>query len=264
MTKDIEYEAAISKGAKLLADEQQYVSQESVFKDVQNLRRYGYTLKYPDRPFPSESLRSALDTIGSQDDVIVAATDFVHMIHNHTQANSVDGQTYEPTCATFAQICNPTAGILIADMNWTAFHVSALGIDDRMTEAFPPLLHWSDIAFLQYKLACENVFGSAATKLDIRYIFRFSIINSETISILTKIVNEHGSGLFEVWPGLTIDPQSEQGKAILGTPNGSGVLHLLAQHQKELGKKSIGKISLFYAPKPGDLYRWPTLLFEIV
>jgi len=57
---------------------------------------------------------------------------------------------------------------------------------------------------------------------------------------------------------------SEEGKAILGTPNGAGVAWLLIQRKQELGHRTIKDVTVFWAEyeenNPGDC---PSLLFRI-
>jgi hypothetical protein len=82
--------------------------------------------------------------------------------------------------------------------------------------------------------------------------------------VLNKILKIHGYSTYDLWPGVIFDIESEEGRAILGTPNGSGVAWMLIQHSKALGERAIEKVTIFHAPKKGDLFRWPSLLFWIV
>lgn len=82
--------------------------------------------------------------------------------------------------------------------------------------------------------------------------------------MLNKIIKMHGRSMYELWPDITFDIQSEEGKAILGTPHGSGVAWMLIQHSKALRERITKKVTIFYAPKKDDLFRWPSLLFWIV
>lgn len=91
-----------------------------------------------------------------------------------------------------------------------------------------------------------------------------AIQNLETCRVLKEILAKSGREMYEEWPGVTFNAASEEGKAIFGTPNGSGVVWLLAQHQKQFGKRGVKKITLFHAPAESALYRWPSLLFWIV
>jgi hypothetical protein len=97
----------------------------------------------------------------------------------------------------------------------------------------------------------------------INYILRHKIQNSRTSRILDHITGAHGHAGYSAWPGLTFDACSEEGKVILGTPNGVGVAWLLIQRKKELEKKRVEKITLFSAPSKGD-YVFASLLFWIV
>jgi len=55
----------------------------------------------------------------------------------------------------------------------------------------------------------------------------------------------------------------EEGQALHGTPNESGVAWLLAQHRVHLGLKSVTRSNLFYPETdPEELGLWrPSLLF---
>ena len=56
----------------------------------------------------------------------------------------------------------------------------------------------------------------------------------------------------KIWPpnqpsidGQTFDADSDQGKALIGTPHGNGVGWLMWQHQDQLGKKTFDKVTVF-------------------
>lgn len=94
-----------------------------------------------------------------------------------------------------------------------------------------------------------------------KYIIRSGIQNAATCMILTKIIQRQNRHVFDIWPGLTFSIDSEEGLAILGTPNGSGTAYLLAQHREQLGYKTIDRVTVFHAGGKTDIYRWPSLLF---
>jgi hypothetical protein len=165
----------------------------------------------------------------------------------------------QETNAYFKQICNPTEGVVIAASNLGPYDAGLL--QDPPIANLPLLRHWSDIAFLQYLSSCSE---QTTVPMTLRYIFRATIQNVPTYSILNNILVNHGLKTYETWPGLTFDVGSEEGRAILGTPHGSGVVWLLVQHKPQLGNKRIDRITMFYAENEGDLYRWPSLLFWIV
>jgi hypothetical protein len=98
----------------------------------------------------------------------------------------------------------------------------------------------------------------------IKYIFRLSVQSVRTYPILNKIMAKLGRSGYDAWPGVTFDIESEEGKAILGTPNGAGTAWLLIQRKKELGRRRIAKVTVFHAGIKEDMYGWPSLLFWIV
>jgi hypothetical protein len=124
----------------------------------------------------------------------------------------------------------------------------------------PPLQHWSEVAFLQY---LSTFAFPPPQPLPLKAVFRVQIQNVETYTLLQKVIEKHGHDTYLEWPGVSFEAESEEGRAILGTPNGSGVAWMLVQHKKQFGGKSVERVNLFYAPKKSDLYRWPSLLFWI-
>jgi len=151
---------------------------------------------------------------------------------------------------------------LIADSNLSPVH--AAKFDDEGEEGatdLPSLRRWSDVAFLQYLSSFPE---PPIRPIPLNYVFRVQIQNAETSLVLNKIISNHVTFTYEMWPGITFGMDTEEGKAILGTPNGCGVAWMLNQHSKALGEKNIEKVTLFHAAKKDDLFRWPTLLFWIV
>ena len=170
--------------------------------------------------------------------------------------------SHQTTHGYFSQVSNPLSGVLIADSNLTRTH--AAKFDDAWEEeaiGLSPLRHWSDVAFLQYLSSFPE---PPVRPIPLNYVFRVQIQNAETSLVLNNIISKHGTFTFEFWPGITFGMDTEEGKAILGTPNGCGVAWMLIQHKKAFGEKNIEKVTLFHAAKKDDLFRWPTLLFWIV
>jgi hypothetical protein len=66
--------------------------------------------------------------------------------------------------------------------------------------------------------------------------------------------------------GLTWNIQTEEEKALLVTPNGSGVGWLLVQHEEQLGWKTIESVTLFWSSEAAiDMDRqFTSLLFRLV
>ncbi|CAN9084245.1 unnamed protein product [Alternaria alternata] len=60
------------------------------------------------------------------------------------------------------------------------------------------------------------------------------------------------------WPGTTYYPGSNEFNALLGSPNGQGVAHMLIQHRKQLGHKTVEKVIVFFIACRGKM-----LLFHL-
>lgn len=300
MLVDHDFELAIKKGEKLLqllvadsTDTEPPVgnlppSTQSIFTDIRHLEKYGYTGSWSatcayNHVQVIHRLSSALNALGLDGNMAIDGGKNYVVEHKHNQTYTIEGTEYtvsdcshainpsstgrgQATYAELIQLCNPKDGVLIAHSNHSAPHVS--GLRDPETLKIPSLHHWSDIAYLQWLTTSTFVAGRTPavtpTPAPIKYIFRLSIHNVRTYSILDKIMRRNGRSTYDAWPGMTFDIESEEGKAILGTPNGAGTAWLLIQHRRQLGPRKIEKVTAFYAENEGDLYRWPSLLFWIV
>jgi hypothetical protein len=114
----------------------------------------------------------------------------------------------------------------------------------------PALKFWSDVVYLQWKM-------HSSPESTLKYVLRHNIMNPVTASIVEAINIANSTTTLE-WPGTSYAATSEEGQALLGTPNGSGVAYLLVQHKQELGRKTIEKITVF------SEVRLLMLLFHIV
>lgn len=151
---------------------------------------------------------------------------------------------------------------MIADSNLSPAY--AAKYDDKGEEEateLPSLRHWSDVAFLQYLSSFPE---PPVRPIPLNYVFRVQMQNAATSLILNKIISKHVTFKYETWPDITFGMDTEEGKAILGTPNGAGIAWVLVQHRKSFGEKRIEKVTLFHAAKKHDLFRWPSLLLWIV
>ncbi|RYN55588.1 hypothetical protein AA0114_g3153 [Alternaria tenuissima] len=220
MAKDQDYEAAVEKGTKLLQmlTKKTKTSIESAFKHTKELAQHGYYLETNQTSFEIECTARALRDLNVNHKMIYDGGE-----------NTIRGY--------FSQVSNPSAGVLVADTNLSPSHAAAF--DDAGDKGYidlPLLRHWSDVAFLQY---LSSFHSPLVQPISLNYIFRIQIQSSETLLVLNKIIKMHGRSMYELWPGITFDIQSEEGKAILGTPHGSGVAWMLIQHSKALRERTI-------------------------
>jgi hypothetical protein len=192
----------------------------------------------------------AHDSGGTRDDLhaIVGVSDM------HDEDVTVNGVEYSCTMAHIFSTLNPKAGLLIAQVNTTPENM--LTGDQKKSDAIklPELKHWSDVAFLQWTdLSVEGVVP------DLKFVARVSIHNDVTRTVLETVLanirkkKNVGDKYLPQWPGVTFTMESDEGNGLLGTPNGSGVAWLLAQHKKELGHKTVERVRLWYEFKAANL-----------
>ncbi|RMY24940.1 hypothetical protein D0866_11252 [Hortaea werneckii] len=107
----------------------------------------------------------------------------------------------------------------------------------------PWLSKWSDVLYVVMRWQTgfgETRFGSY------RWCFRAMVKNRETKAVVKQAL---GGRLQNVrpWPGKSfrVSRDSEVGKALLGSPNGSGVGFMFADRKTDLGKKVVSEIIIF-------------------
>ena len=201
----------------------------------------------------------------------------------HTSLKEIVDNTPIPaTSAHFTNVIELSHGILIAGSNFgPAYTLQAQALKD--SEAHPDLQHWSDIAYLQalYLSIPSNRVRSGSSHpapgaiKNLKYIVRHDIENPSTNAIVHALIQHYitspcSYNVFDtgcpycsqhiIWPGLTLEIDTEEGLALLGTPNGRGVVWLLKQH-KELTGKRVGKVSVWCDVEKKPLK--PSLLFHV-
>lgn len=277
MKDALTYQEAIEKGQRLVALTIADINNgplQSQFQDIGDLEEWGwstFTLASPGPTCASNLVRALGPTLKSS-----PTTAGILTLHDETVA--VDGKTYPATMAHIQSVMKPEAGILLAECNTTpeAMLNPCRKLDPATLVAkLPKLRHWSDVAFLQWKTLSANVEPRCLPEL--RLIVRYQVLNTDTRAISSTILaslrkkrqEEAKPGILydswlPRWPGITFPIESEEAIALCGTPNGSGVLHLLAQRKVELGRKTIQEVCLCYGD--GDdkgLREVPTLIFHV-
>ncbi|KAL8978920.1 MAG: hypothetical protein Q9177_006273 [Variospora cf. flavescens] len=113
----------------------------------------------------------------------------------------------------------------------------------NINKLIPPLNRQSDVMWTVWKTISK-------TPNELRYICRNGIINDDTKGVMSDIFNNKGPAQRPVpWPGLTFGIDTEEGQALLGTPNGLAVAYILMDRAKELGRR---KVSVTIAASGGD------------
>ncbi|KAF2828230.1 hypothetical protein CC86DRAFT_439187 [Ophiobolus disseminans] len=98
---------------------------------------------------------------------------------------------------------------------------------------------------------------------NIKYFFMLGISNEETNQIVASCLHKAGKTLSE-WPGASFMTNTEEGHALLGSPNGGVFAYFLLQHKAELGHKTITKITIIRPESEEDTdFVDPALVFHV-
>ncbi|KAB8271770.1 hypothetical protein BDV30DRAFT_249945 [Aspergillus minisclerotigenes] len=195
------------------------------------------------------------------------------LIYEQTQEYKAGNSYYEPTFGYYKATISTKAGYISAEDNISPAYRLA---ETRKGYPPPTISRLSDVYFLMWKEVAGN---SEAELKNIKYFVRHHVINGASLDVALEVASgkplpptkEDGSrdtSMVEEWPGKSYDMSTDDGKAILGTPNGAGVARFLMDHKQELGVKAPSKVTLFKTTghtnadtnQPED---WIHFLFEI-
>ena len=97
-----------------------------------------------------------------------------------------------------------------------------------------------------------TAFSKSSIK-DVRFIAHKDISNAVTQAIIKRAVGDRKGDV------IAFDHNTEAFRALLGTPNGAGGAHLLTQHKRRLGHKTMVRVTVLQ-------HNWPPLpdlVFEV-
>ncbi|KAF7186262.1 hypothetical protein HII31_12337 [Pseudocercospora fuligena] len=205
----------------------EYKTQWESYGDIE---RYGWVMEISAVAAITPSVQSAMDGL-KLPPVQDQSWRMVESRHGKASTDSANpGKTYPATGAIYRNVFSCELGVLIAVNNEGPQHVK----NAPPRESLVPLRQWSDIMGLQWQKLCGNK--------PLRYVIRNSVRNPDTLRDLRQI---YGVSTFEglpvadsplgEYPGKTLTGDSEEGEAIIGSPNGRGVAFLLYQHKKTFG-----------------------------
>ncbi len=114
--------------------------------------------------------------------------------------------------------------------------------------------NWSDMLWWLWLRAV----GESGDKAALSQIFRYNVDNDVSKEILEEILGDKQD---EVVTLEADDAQSPDNGfwALLGCPNGTGMIHLVGDHKKALGEKGIRSISCVYNSREDQYYMWGNL-----
>lgn len=149
-------------------------------------------------------------------------------------ADSLRQSLQSPTDGNYFNTFNPKDGVILANRNF-----SPADQQSNPKAQLPDLQKWSDVAWLFWEMSCK---GEGVGVGNLNYVFRVQIVNDNTRFIVSRAL---GSTSVGAWPGTAFNMDTDQGRAILGTPNGSGVAWFLINHQMQMGTRTVKSVNVF-------------------
>ena len=112
-----------------------------------------------------------------------------------------------------------------------------------LKELLPRLSKWSDIVWILW----AHVAGASAGQL--KYVLKHFVVTDETVDVMDEVAKRVGIykdlSWERNWPGLRSDRGTDDFKALVGTPHGKGIVHLLVNHVDMFPTKDIESITIF-------------------
>ncbi|KAI4099114.1 MAG: hypothetical protein LQ345_007492, partial [Seirophora villosa] len=105
--------------------------------------------------------------------------------------------------------------------------------EEIATRHVPPLHRWSDVAWTLWRQKA----GNEETANRLRYLAYDHVTNTDTRAVMGHLFETVARRLFVPYPGLEFGIDTDQGRALLGTPLGVGVGRILTDRAKQLGRR---------------------------
>ncbi|KAF2878591.1 hypothetical protein BDV95DRAFT_589502 [Massariosphaeria phaeospora] len=193
--------------------------------------------KNVDYPYEIDEYREA----AKQDD-----DDMTYVTYRHEKDYKKDGRDYKGTGA-IAEIEVGSSGVLFAaNLESPLEAARSTWARQPASGELPLLQRSSDLLWAAYE---------PEKKTGLRQCLSCRITNTPTQNIILRALGKKAGK----WPGASFDIGSDEGLALLGSPNAAGPAYLLIQRKKELGNRCITKVTVFKE----DNNPHPWLLFDI-
>ncbi|XPT03569.1 Mitochondrial import inner membrane translocase subunit tim8 [Ascochyta lentis] len=191
-----------------------------------------------------------------------------HDIEAQDQTYSVNNKVYRATGAHGTFGINVDQGIVwFIDVASAPLKASSLwGVEEPPADQLPALRQMSDLAW--------GFWHEAHAGSNLGHITKFivpQIINQDTLDVIkqalaTYAVPEGQQRLAAVptWPGVTFDIETDQGKALLGSPNGIAAAYFVSQHKAQIGaNKYVHQITVFQPDDNDSANEEPTIIYYV-
>ena len=155
----------------------------------------------------------------------------------HETQVTVDGTIYPPTGAQYSNDYAPE--FIISTMNESP---RVVGPQEQppVEGPFSQLERQSDLMFLEYQRKMEAMHKPMT---GLKGLIRSGIINQETRSLVAQALGyKSDDRRVPDWPGRDFEADSDEGAAIVASPNGRAAAWLLGTHKEQLGHKIISKV----------------------
>jgi hypothetical protein len=80
---------------------------------------------------------------------------------------------------------------------------------------------------------------------NLRLYGAYKVLNKEASQLVARAFTKNGHESIDSWPGVSFDHTTPEGQALIGSPIGATIAHMLIGHKAELGVKWINKVSVF-------------------
>ncbi|KAF2014225.1 hypothetical protein BU24DRAFT_409984 [Aaosphaeria arxii CBS 175.79] len=177
---------------------------------------------------------------------------------------SPNGRVLRKTGAHFHLGSHAASGTLMVSKQFSARHEATYRSPHIPDADLPALIRSSDIVYAFWYLhTYSNLRG-------LRNIIIWSVTNPTTQQIIRRAIQDAPPDVpggdptknkLKPWPGYYFDAYTRACKALLGSPNGSGVAWMLIQRKEELGRKTVTGCSVFVSE--ATLMFEPSIVFYI-
>ncbi|KZM28677.1 uncharacterized protein EKO05_0009934 [Ascochyta rabiei] len=191
-----------------------------------------------------------------------------HDIELKDQTYKVNDKVYRATGAHGTFGINVNEGIVwFIDRASAPLKAASLwGVENPPVDQLPALRQMSDLAWGFWHEAHGGSNLGHITKFIIPQIINQDTVGAIQQALATHTVPEGQQRLTAVptWPGVTFDIETDQGKALLGSPNGIAVAYFLSQHKPQLGSnKYVHQVTVFQ-PDENDMDSdEPTIVYYV-
>lgn len=167
----------------------------------------------------------------------------LNLSKSHEHNKTINVLIYDKYDQKFAFYCNTynvvDGTILALSLKSPDGKVKEGGNKDDVVR-FPDLKHWSDLTFLMWQQQSADLLKG------LKRVLHCIISNKVTTGVIEEVLGQERVANCK-YPGHEFQRSGpgDDFAALLGTPNGMGTGHLLAEHQEQFGRKVVQSVRVF-------------------